>query len=149
MSDEQEILGILIDRDIRAFVAGDWALTAADFDEAGFTGYSGAEGSVRLEYATLEAYRDSWLAQSVALAAGRDAARVTAQLHAVQRIDRIEIDGARALAVKVFDGELEGPDGRPQVLSWTTYYFLRFDHEKQRWLITGFLGYLPSEWKAA
>lgn len=148
MSDERQITEILIDRDIRAFTASDWDAVADDFDADRFTGYSGADGTVRLAFATLDAYRRSWLAQAAELTASGDVGRLAAQLGAAQRIERIEVSGRQALAVKVFDGAVDMP-GEPRTLRWTTYYFLRFDADRQRWLVTGFLGYLPTEGNAA
>lgn len=149
MSDERQIHEILIDRDIEAFVAGDWSATAADFDEAAFVGYSGADGTVRLQFPTLDSYRESWLSQAAELAAGPGREALAAQLGAAQRISRIEIAGNRALAVKIFDGTIDVAGGEWRTLQWSTYYFLRLDSAPRRWLITGFMGYLPTEWNAA
>lgn len=137
---------ILIERDIAAFVAGDWDAVQQDFDADAFTGYSGASGFMRLEFPSLDGYRSSWLEQAAQFR-GLDPARLAEQLHAAQRLDRIEISGDRALATKLFDGVVEGPSGA-QRLAWTTYYFLRRSPHDDRWLITGFAGYLPERWNA-
>lgn len=137
---------ILIERDISAFVAADWETVRPDFDADAFTGYSGSSGVVRLEYASLDSYRASWLKQAEEFR-GLDSALLADQLHAAQRLHRVDVSGDRALATKLFDGTVDGPTGRLR-LAWTTYYFLRLHAREQRWLITGFTGYLPEEWNA-
>lgn len=139
MNDEALIHSILIDRDIAAFVSADWDSAATDFDGDSFVGCSGESGTVRLAFPTLDAYRDSWLAQARDM---RDVDRLDEQLHAAQRLDLIDVSGDRAVATKIFDGVIAGPGGEVP-LAWTTYYFLRRDAGLARWLITGFLGYLP------
>lgn len=146
MTAAASIRHILIERDISAFVAADWEAVRPDFDADAFTGYGGSSGVMRLEYPTLESYRVSWLQQAEQFR-GLDAARLTDQLHAAQRIDRVDVSGDRALATKLFDGTVEEPTGELR-LAWTTYYFLRLDPREQRWLITGFAGYLPEGWNA-
>lgn len=146
MSDAAQILSILIERDIDAFVAIDWDSVAPDFDTVAFTGYSGQSGAMRLRYPTLESYRQAWLEQAEAFR-GSDPELLARQLYGAQRLERIEIQGDRALATKIFDGDVDGPSGTSR-LAWTTYYFLRFASDRQTWLITGFAGYLPADWNA-
>lgn len=137
---------ILIERDIAAFVAGDWDAVQPDFVADAFTGYSGASGAMRLQFPSLDSYRSSWLEQAAQFR-GLNPTRLAEQLHAAQRLDHIEISGDRALATKLFDGVVESPSGA-QRLAWTTYYFLCRDSGEGRWLITGFAGYLPESWNA-
>lgn len=144
MTVDDQIRDVLLTRDIDAFVAADFELARADFDESQFTAYSGADGVMRLQYPDLESYRADWLAQAETFR-GVDPTVLATQLHAVQRIARLEVNGMRALATKIFDGEIPTPLG-PTTLAWTTYYFLRADDRKHRWLITGFIGYLPTPW---
>lgn len=144
MSDEQVIHEILIDRDIAAFAAGDWESASEDFDRDAFIGYSGEGGTARVRFPSLDSYGESWLAQAAAFR-GVDAGALVRQLHAVQRLESIDVAEGRALATKVFAGSIDLPDGTVSHLDWTTYYFLRFHHVEERWLITGFLGYLPRE----
>ncbi|WP_127473938.1 hypothetical protein [Microbacterium sulfonylureivorans] len=147
MTVDDQIRDVLITRDIDGFVAGDFELVRSDFDESQFTAYSGADGSMRLTYPDLEGYRADWLAQAETFR-DVDPAVLTAQLHAVQRIARLEVSGTQALATKIFDGEVDTPVG-PTILAWTTYYFLRAHESEHRWLITGFVGYLPSTWSTS
>lgn len=139
MSDKSAITEILIDRDITAFVIGAWDDIAEDFDAEHFTGYSWDGTRVGLSYPTLEHYRNDWLRQAEAFSS-MDRIRLRKQLHDVQRLVRIDVDGNRALAVKVFNGTVDGADG-PQHLEWTTYYYL--SKLAGSWRITGFHGYLP------
>lgn len=140
--DTAAITEALVQRDIAAFVAGDWSRVAADFDEESFVGYRGATGPADwvLAYPTLTAYRDDWLRQAAELtsAHGPD---LEEQLLAAQRVATVQVAEGRALATKVFDGVLTGPGGTT-ALDWVTQYFLRRG-ESGRWLITGFVGYLP------
>lgn len=143
--DVAAITDALYDRDIDAFVRGDWALVADDFAPGAFVGYHGGLGAGdpwTIGFPTLEAYRDDWLRQSAALRAGVAAGELRAQLRAASRIARIEARGDRAITRKEFDGEA-GPADRRQRLHWLTYYFLRRDAD--RWRVTGFVGYLPLE----
>lgn len=144
MTVEEQIAEILITRDIDAFVAGDFDRVRDDFDERLFTAYSGAGGIVTLAYPDLDSYRTEWLAQARAFR-DVDPAVLAEELRAAQRITRLQVRGGRALATKVFDGEVLASEGRT-ALHWTTYYFLRADDREDRWLITGFVGYLPTTW---
>jgi hypothetical protein len=146
MSDAAEIRSILLDRDIAAFVARSWESVRADFDAHAFVGYSGEHGGLQAQFPSLESYRDAWLAQACEWNRA-DPRELAEQLHAVQRIVRLEISKGRAIATKVFDGELRLTGHDSQRLEWTTYYFLRHDDQACRWLITGFVGYLPPDWR--
>lgn len=141
-ADTAAITTALVERDIAAFVARDWSRVAGDFDEESFVGYRGAAGSVEwvLAYPSLTAYRDDWLRQAAELTSthGPD---LEEQLLAAQRVTTVQVVEGRALATKVFDGTLTGPGGTTP-LDWVTQYFLR-RVESGRWLITGFVGYLP------
>ncbi|MFF2493989.1 hypothetical protein [Agromyces sp. NPDC058064] len=133
---------LLIQRDIDGFVAGDWTAVETDFDAAAFMGSSGESGIIRLAFPALNNYRDSWLAQAERYR-GMDGDLLSQQLHAAQRLERIDVSDGRALVTKVFDGTVDSPSG-PTHLAWTTYFFLRFDGDRRRWLITGFVGFLPT-----
>src|SRR5262245_38823745 len=66
--DRGAIWDILMRRDFEAFVAGDWSLCAADFDEEAFwaidAGFSPHADHWRLAFPRLAAYRDVWLQQA-------------------------------------------------------------------------------------
>jgi hypothetical protein len=147
MSARDDIHEILIERDITTFIRADWEAAAQDFDAEQFSGLSAESGRLQLRYPTLESYRDSWLSQAVELS-GPDRGVSERQLRSIQRIERIEVSGERALAVKVFAGELRAASGGVRRLDWTTFYSLRHDDAAQRWLITGFVGYIPEGWSA-
>lgn len=144
MSDERLISELLIDRDVAAFVAADWDTASRDFDPAAFTGYSGEGGTARVTFPSLDSYGRSWVSQAAAFD-GVPAEALARQLHAVQHLESIDVAEGRALATKVFAGWVDLPGGERTRLDWTTYYFLRFDEPEGRWLITGFLGYLPRD----
>lgn len=148
MTAQDDIREILIERDIMTFVRADWDAASRDFDAEQFSGLSAESGQLQLRYPTLETYRESWLAQAAEFS-GPDRGLLEDQLRSVQSIERIDVSQGRALAVKVFAGELRDATGAPRRLDWTTFYSLRFDDARQRWLITGFVGYIPRDWNAA
>lgn len=144
--DRHYLWDMLVERDIEAFVAGDWGLVAGDFVAAGFqaidAGLRDRPDSWRLKYPTLDAYRDDWLKQSQATTSRADAEAVRSGLHDATSLRDIEIAGDSALAHKRFDGQIRLRDGSNEVLRWQTLYSCRkFD---EVWKITGFVGYLPN-----
>lgn len=144
MHDEQYIQEMLVTRDTEAFCAGDWDRVAEDFDEGAFLGIRGGATPAdwRPEFSSLAAYRDSWLDQSRELRGVELRGESLGDfLLRASRIERIEMEGDRALALKVFDGRASTISGEELHLSWQTVYLLRRCGE--RWKITGFIGYLP------
>ncbi|HEX7040973.1 MAG TPA: RidA family protein [Trueperaceae bacterium] len=143
--DRREIWTMLVERDIAAFVAGDWRLVADDFVEEGFQGIDAGlqadPAAWRLRFPVLADYRDDWLRQSRETLARADAEAVRRGLRAATELRDIEVAGASALARKVFDGELRLRDGTAQPLRWQTLYRCR--KAGGRWRIVGFVGYLP------
>jgi len=142
--DRREIWDMLVRRDIEAFVAGDWSMTAPDFDEAAFFAINGrASGNPdtwRVTYAVLDDYRDDWLAQGRAMR--EEFVDVERSLYEATTLRDIDINGDRAVAHKKFDGAVHRHDGSRQVLNWQTLYYCR--RIDGRWRIVGFTGYLPS-----
>jgi enamine deaminase RidA (YjgF/YER057c/UK114 family) len=142
-ADRREIWDMLVRRDIGAFVAGDWSLTAPDFDEAAFFAVNGRASANpdtwRVTYASLDDYRDDWLAQSRSTMA--EFVDVEASLVEATTLRDIDINGDRAVAHKKFDGYVHRPDGTRQTLNWQTLYHCR--RIDARWRIVGFTGYLP------
>ena len=143
--DRGAIWTMLVERDIAAFVAADWAMVADDFIAEQFLGIDGRGSdnpdSWRVGFPTLAAYRDEWLRQAaesakVAYAEDREAA-----IHRATTLRDIEIAGDVALAHKKFDGTIARADGGKDVLNWQTLYFCR--RHNGRWKLTGFAGYLP------
>jgi enamine deaminase RidA (YjgF/YER057c/UK114 family) len=141
--DRAEIWEMLVERDIRAFAAGDWNQVADDFLPDNFLAVDGRmrsnPDSWSLGFATLEKYRTSWLEQSEAM---RDLAIDLEQgLYEATILRDIEIQADRALAHKKFDGQIRRSDGIVSQLRWQTLYLCR--KITDTWKIAGFVGYLP------
>jgi hypothetical protein len=139
-----EIWEMLVERDIEAFVAGDWARVAGDFVAESFFAVDarsrGNPDSWRLGLGSLERYRVSWLEQSAAMREAAD--DLAAQLHDATTLRDIEVEADRALAHKKFDGQVRRRDGGVMPMNWQTLYMCR--HVDTGWKIVGFVGYLPN-----
>lgn len=144
-SDRHAIWEALVERDIHAFLAEDWSLVAADFEEEGFVGHSGRANpdEWHISYPSLDSYRKAWLEQA------RDFGKLHLKckdkeefLFDATELTRIEIREDQALAHKKFDGRAEAIDAPDVVLKWQSLYRLR--RRNGRWRLTGFLGYLPN-----
>ena len=92
-------------------------------------------------FPTLDAYRDEWLRQAAATAAGDYSEDVGNAIHRATTLSRIDITGDIALAHKLFDGSISKRDGTADVLHWRTIYFCR--RVGADWKLTGFIGYMP------
>jgi hypothetical protein len=143
--DRHAIWTMLVERDIAAYVAGDWSLVADDFvDRTEFLAVDARSrpdpDSWRLGR-TLEGYRDAWLAGSARLRAQTSAGQLRDALHDLTTLRDIEIRGDDAIAHKKFDGTVPQRDGDPVRLDWQTLYLCR--RVEGRWRIRGFVGYLP------
>jgi len=147
-SDHHEIWEALIARDSDAFAAADWSLCESDFAADRFDGIS-AHGSLNpiewsLQYPTVESYRDDWLRMAHEYLA-IPLADISHQdlLYRMQHIERIEISDGRAVVWKQFRAtEPLTTGGEYKVQAQSVY---RLCHVDGRWLITGFVGYLPLE----
>jgi enamine deaminase RidA (YjgF/YER057c/UK114 family) len=141
--DRREIWDMLVRRDIEAFLAGDWSLTAPDFDQNSFFAVNGRASANpdtwRVTYATLDDYRDDWLEQSRSTRA--EFVDVEAALFDATTLRDIDINGDVAVAHKKFDGSIGRADGSREPLNWQTLYHCR--RIDGRWRIVGFTGYLP------
>src|ERR1700728_1256392 len=141
--DRAGIWEMLVERDIRAFVAADWSQVAGDFLPESFFAVDGQlhanPDSWRLGLSSLDSYRLSWLEQSNGL---RDTvAGLEAGLYAATTLRDIEIDGDKALAHKKFDGQVCRHDGAVVPLRWQSLYMCR--RVAAGWEVAGFVGYLP------
>jgi hypothetical protein len=143
-ADRAGIWEMLVERDIRAFVAGDWPRVAGDFLAESFFAVDGRQranpDSWRLGLGSLDRYRRSWLEQSQGMREAAD--DLEAQLHDATTLRDIEIEGDKALAHKKFDGEVRRRDGGIVPLRWQTLYMCR--RVDAGWKIAGFVGYLPN-----
>ncbi len=143
--DRHAIWEMLVERDIAAFLAADWAMVEGDFAAEQFAGYSGPSNPDhwRITYPTLESYRDEWLRQAAAFQPVQLRGATPSEfLHQTTVLRDIEIAGDLAMVHKKFDGRATTVEGEPIVLNWQTIYWLR--RFASGWKITGFLGYLPN-----
>ena len=144
--DRRAIWEMLVERDITAFLAADWAQVENDFLPDEFTAidgrFSANPDDWRLTFFTLDAYRQSWLddANDFAKIAFSDDPRTA--IFKTTTLETIEIAGDRALAHKKFDGGITRADGTFDRMNWQTVYYCRRD--AGRWKLTGFTGYLPN-----
>ena len=143
--DRAEIWTMLVERDIRAFVAQDWSQVEPDFIKKGFMGIDasgkGNPDFWTLKFPTLNDYRDEWLRQAKRFAAVRWRENPEDAFYSATQMRDIEISGKTALAHKKFDGSLHSLSGEETVLYWQTLYRCR--KVKGRWKIAGFTGYMP------
>jgi hypothetical protein len=147
-TDRHALWQSLIARDSDAFAELDWSICAADFAADRFEGIS-AHGSLdplawHLSYPTVDSYRDDWtrmarefLAVPLAEISHREL------LYRMQSFARVELIGDRALVWKQFTAnEALTSGGRYKVSAQSVYRLHRID---RRWMIVGFVGYLPLE----
>lgn len=144
-ADRHAIWTMLVERDIDAFLAGDWSMVDGDFDHAGFFGLhahrSELPDSWRMDFPDVATYRDVWLSQSRATAATAYAEPLREALFRATNLRDIDVNGTVAVAHKKFDGTVRRADGGTDTLNWQTLYFCGV--RDGRWKITGFVGYMP------
>ncbi|MQT14126.1 hypothetical protein [Segnochrobactrum spirostomi] len=144
-ADRRAIWTMLVERDIDAFLGQDWGMVEGDFIAAGFSGihahFEANPDRWTMAFPTLEAYRDEWLRQAAATAATGYAEPLRDALFRATDLSEIEINGARAIAHKKFDGTVARADGGIDRLDWQTLYFCA--KTAAGWKITGFVGYMP------
>lgn len=145
-ADRAAIWEMLVQRDITAFLAANWAMVAGDFIAEGFLGIDGKylanPDDWRVSFPTLAAYRAEWLRQAVATQATKFAEDPRAAIFRATRLEQIEIAGEHAIAHKKFDGAIARVDGGSDRMLWQSLYFCRW--HAGRWKIGGFAGYLPN-----
>jgi hypothetical protein len=143
--DRSAIWAMLVQRDIDAFVSGDWSMVEGDFVEEGFLGINagGSDNpdSWRIGFPTLAAYREEWLRQARESAKTAYAEDQRLGIFRATTLEHIEINGDVAVAHKKFDGTIAKADGTKDVLNWQTLYFVR--RMGGEWKLTGFIGYAP------
>ncbi|MCX2722871.1 hypothetical protein ON753_10855 [Roseibium sp. DSM 29163] len=149
--DRSQIWDMLVRRDIDAFVAADWSMVADDFDTHAFFGVDARKrpnpDEWKLGFPDLESYKAEWLRQADEFGTTEFAEDARAAIFNATRLVDIDIEGARAIARKKFDGRIRKADGGEDRLLWQTlYYCVRKDG---RWKICGFTGYLPNPLGAA
>lgn len=144
--DRHTIWDRLIVADTEAFAVGDWQRIDADFDPTRFEGLRAMDSCDpalwQIVFPTLQSYRDNWLKSAdefrrkkfVGLT-HRDA------LYARCRLDRIDINGERAIAVKKFSGTVPCEDGSS--ISGRRQTLYRLHRIAGHWKVVGFVGFLP------
>jgi hypothetical protein len=135
---------IAIDSD--AFALGDWSMVEDDFCAERFEGIRCAQSTNpddwTIAFATLAAYRESWLASSREFLQKKFIGLSHREaVYRRCRIDRIDINDERALVHKKFSGDVPLTDGAMLTGSRQTLY--RLHRIGGGWKIVGFLGQLP------
>ncbi len=136
---------MLVNRDIKAFVAQDWNMVSDDFVANGFMGIDAGKQSNadkwELKYPDLASYKEEWLKQA------KDFAQIDLvedkedAFHRVTVLQDIEIKGDFALLHKKFFGAMKKKDGGEIPTDWQTLYRCR--KVNGTWMIIGFTGYMP------
>lgn len=144
-SDRYHLWQMLVERDIEAFINGDWLAISGDFLPKQFTAidanYDPNPDNWRISFATLDDYRSSWLKQSAEMRVKVDEDNLRAGLIAATDMSQIELKGNTALLHKKFNGQITAKDGQIIDLNWQTLYQCKRVNEE--WKIVGFVGYLP------
>ena len=144
-ADRHELWEMLVARDIAAFVACDWSMVEDDFLADSFFGmhahFLHNPDSWRLQFPTLEAYRDEWLRQARETDHAAFAEPLGAAMFRITNMRDIDVQGDRGVLHKKFDGSIARTDGSTDRLNWQTLYFCR--KVEGRWRIAGFVGYMP------
>ena len=143
--DRQAIWAMLVERDIDAFLAADWAMVEGDFIAESFFGLSGhfkpRPDDWAMAFPSLSLYRDEWLRQAKETASIAYAEPLRPALFRATDLSVIDIAGERAIARKKFNGTVARADGGADKLDWQTLYFCA--RRDGVWKIASFVGYLP------
>ena len=143
--DRHALWEMLVRRDIDAFLAGDWSMVKDDFIAESFFGmhahFLSDADAWRLQFPTLDSYRDEWQRQSRETAASEFAEPLREALFRITNMRDIDVFGDRAVLHKKFNGSIARPGGAAERLNWQTLYFCR--RVDGRWKIAGFVGYMP------
>jgi hypothetical protein len=146
-SDRREIWEVLVRHDFEAFIVGDWSMMEPDFWQEGFSGidarYEPDPLNWRLTFPSVASYRDEWLRQAEDFASVRlEGTSVLHFLYDSCDLCDVEINGARAIARKKFDGSATTTAGNEITLRFQSVY--QMVRRNDKWLIEGFVGYLPN-----
>lgn len=144
--DRRAIWTMLVERDIDAFLTGDWSKVAGDFLPETFFGIDARRSEDadqwQPRFDTLAAYREEWMRQAAETATEADMAHAHHALRQATDLSRIDINGDVALAHKKFDGFMPRKDGSAARLNWQTQYICR--RVSGAWKIAGFVGYMAA-----
>ena len=142
--DRNYLWEMLVNRDIKAFIAQDWEMVADDFVEDGFMGIDAGKhlniDKWELKYPDLRSYKNEWLKQAAEFAQLDLVEDSEDALHRVTVLQDIEIKGDFALLHKKFFGPICKKDGEEISTDWQTLYRCR--KVDNVWKIVGFTGYM-------
>ncbi len=143
--DRNYLWEMLVDRDIKAFLAADWNMVADDFIEDNFMGINAGRSphpdAWQLSFPDLESYKTEWLKQARDFQATNWAEDPQQALLRVTTLRDIEIRDSSALLHKKFFGAIQAEQAPPVNTNWQTLYRCR--KVGGQWKITGFVGYMP------
>ena len=143
-SDREAIWDMLVYRDIDAYLAADWTLTAPDFREDGFFGIDACKDpnpdNWKMAFFSLPPYRDEWLRQAAETQETADLENAREALFNATDMTDIEISGDTALVRKKFDGNMPLRNGGADRLNWQTLYICQ--RVGGDWKIASFVGYM-------
>jgi hypothetical protein len=118
---------MLVERDIDAFLARDWAMVEDDFIAEGFFGlharFKPRPGDWIMPFPELPRYRDEWLRQANEMANVAYAEPLRPAIFRATDLSVIDIVGERAVARKKFNGVIARVDGGSENLDWQTLFF--------------------------
>lgn len=144
-SDRYQLWEMLVERDIEAFIAGDWSMVEDDFLAESFTAIDAQRNpnpdNWKLSFVTLADYRDNWLEQSAEMRGKVQTEPLRAGIIDATNMDDIEVQGDSALLHKKFQGQVVADDGEIMPMQWQTLYQCK--RVNGQWKIAGFVGYLP------
>jgi reactive intermediate/imine deaminase len=136
---------MLVHRDIKAYLAVDWAMVADDFIQENFMGIdAGKQGNPdawTIGFPDLESYKNEWLRQAKQTAATEWGEDLEQAFFRTTHLRDIEISGDSALVHKKFIGSITKANGDLVPTDWQTLYRCR--KTDGTWKIAGFLGYMP------
>lgn len=143
--DRRAIWDMLVDRDIKAFLAVDWSMVADDFVVEGFMGIdAGRQGhpdAWQLNFPDLESYKKEWLKQAKEFKSTEWGEDIESAFFRITVLRDIEIAGDSALVHKKFFGNIVKANGELAPTNWQTLYRCR--RIENQWKIAGFTGYMP------
>lgn len=144
-TDRYQLWEMLVERDIEAFIAGDWSMVADDFLAASFTAIDAqrdpSPDNWRLSFTSLDDYRDSWVKGSEEMRPKVQIDNLRKDIIDATNMDDIEVKGDSALLHKKFHGQVVADDGEIMPMQWQTLYQCK--RVDGQWKIAGFVGYLP------
>ena len=140
----RELWEMCVRRDLEAFLACDWSMTAPDFQDEGFLGIDACQSRDPHDwipkYPTLESYHQEFERQALEFSKNEFDEDPRTALYASLSLSDPKIDGESGLIVKTFNGSIPA-GGETIELNWQSIFQLR--RYESRWLIAGFVGYLP------